>query len=259
VDIKAAVNYLEGLWTPEQGAFREAYGLNHYWQNDNYIASIVMSKYDPAKVQIQRSGILSGYTDIRWCLLTGDTIHFKQTPLILPDWMRYADLVVLQFLYLCSAGLQGQDGPPGAPTFYTRETLMGILGKMYGLEYPGYITDIASPFEAYTMYKLCIYALCALKFNYESLAEELINTVTQFQIQSGPQAGGIKTEYVPPDLQSKYPGLLGLANCETTSLCIIAQEALNSYKLKNGLMTGFGLAAAGAGAISLAVKWRSQR
>lgn len=237
IDIKSALNYLNHLWTPDKGAFREAIGLDFWYHNDNYVASLVMRKYDPPKYAVLQTGILKGYIDTRWCVLVNDIKNFKPSPQVLPDWLRYADLVELQFIYL---KLLGQS---------SASTLFGAASKMYGLKHPGYIFDKATPLEGYTNYKLCLFALCALRNNQADLAGRLIQTVSNFQVKSGEEAGGIKTEYIPPEWQGNYPQLLGLANCETTSLAIMAQDAFNSRKTNNAWMTGGGIAGALIGTV----------
>ena len=232
-DKSAALSYLRNcIWTPEKGAFREAYGIDKWWQNDNYVASIVTRKYMPELYEIAKSGILSGYQDNRWCVLEGDTVDFKVRKL--PDWMRYGDLVGLQFIY---------DYLVGDPEY---RLCFGILSKMYGLINPGRIYDMATPFEGYTTYKMYLFALCAIMYNHISLAKELLATANVMQFADGPQVGGVKTEYVPPEWADQYPHLAGLANCETTCLGIICEDSLNWHNTKNRLMY-----AGGAGSILL--------
>jgi hypothetical protein len=225
---EAALNYLRNcIWTPDKGAFREAFGIDKWWQNDNYVASLVTRKYMPDLYQIATAGILSGYTDTRWCVLIGNTTDFKSKKL--PDWMRYADLTGLQFIY---------DKLTGDPE---SQLCFGILHKMYGLHHPKRLYDMATPFEGYTTYKLYLFALCAIMHNHISLAEELLNTANEMQFTDGDQKGGVKTEYIPPEWTDRYPQLAGLANCETTCLGILCQDSLNSHKLKDGLMYGGGV------------------
>lgn len=236
----AALSYLRNcIWTPDKGAFREAYGIDKWWQNDNYVATIVTRKYMPDLYQIARDGILGGYTDTRWCVLIGNTEDFKSRKL--PDWMRYADLAGLQFIYDYKTGNRVE-----------AEICFGILSKMYGLFHPGRIYDMGTPFEGYVTYKLYLYALCAIMYNHISLAEEILNTANQMQFKEGPQIGGVKTEYVPPEWADRYPQLAGLANCETTCLGILCQDALNSHKLRSRLMIAGGVTATAAGGFTLA-------
>lgn len=235
-DRDAALYYLRNcIWTPEKGAFREAYGIDKWWQNDNYVGSIVTRKYMPDLYQIAVNGILGGYTDTRWCVLIKNTADFK--PRKLPDWMRYGDLVGLQFIY---------DYLTGDPEY---KLCFGLLSKMYGLVHEGRLFDMATPFEGYTTYKLYLYAYCAIMYNHTDLAEELLETANEMQFTSGPQIGGVKTEYVPPEWVARYPQLAGLANCETTCLGILCHDALHFHKLKDSLMYGGGVAAVLAGAI----------
>lgn len=242
-DKSAALSYLQNcLWTPEKGAFREAYGINKWWQNDNYVASIVTRQYMPELYKIAAAGILDGYIDTRWCVLLKNVADFKSRKL--PDWMRYGDLVGLQFIY---------DYLTGDPEY---KLCFGILSKMYGLKHPGRLYDMATPFEAYTTYKLYLFALCAIMYNHINLAKELMATAGEMQFKDGPQKGGIKTEWYPPEWADRYPQLAGLANCETTSLAIICQDALNSYNLKKRLMIGVGIAGLMVGGISLAYSRR---
>lgn len=242
IDIEAAYKFLDVLWTEEYGAYREALTFDKWWQNDNYVASIVTRGREPKRYQRQLEGILNGYTDTRWCILMGDTMNFKQSDLILPDWMRYADLTGLEFMFITQTGQQG--GP----------LLFGTLSKMYGLVNPGFFYDKATPWEGQTTYKLCLFSLCAMQYNYMDLAEELIKTVSRFQVQSGDEQGGIKTEYIPPEWKDRYPTLLGLANCETTSLAILAQQTLDSIKRRNILLYAGGSTALVGGVIAGRVK-----
>jgi hypothetical protein len=237
IDVAEAYKFLDALWTEEMGAYREALTIDKWWQNDNYVASIVTRNRDAQRYQIQLNGILNGYTDTRWCILLGDTGNFKESYLILPDWMRYADLTGLQFLYQVKAG------EPGGPL------LFGVLNKMYGLVNPGFFYDKATPWEGQTTYKLCLFALCAMQYNYMDLAAELIETVSRYQVSSGPEQGGIKTEYIPPEWSDRYPTLLGLANCETTSLAILAQRTYDSKKRTAALLYAGGVAGAATGGI----------
>jgi hypothetical protein len=227
---QAALSYLQNcIWTPEKGAFREAYGIDKWWMNDNYVGAIVTRKYFPDLYQIAKDGILGGYTDTRWCVLIKNTADFKSRKL--PDWMRYADLVGLQCIYDYLTGDQEY------------KWCFGILSKMYGLKHPGRLYDMATPFEGYTTYKLYLFALCAIMMRKIGLAKEIISTANAMQFTDGPQIGGIKTEYVPEEWADRYPQLAGLANCETTSLSIIVDDTLARYCLTNGLMVAGGVGA----------------
>jgi hypothetical protein len=153
--------------------------------------------------------------------------------------MRYADMVALQYLYLRAKW-----------DFKGADLHFGILTKMYGLYHDGYIYDAATEKEGYTIYKLCLYALCSLAHNRSDLAEKLLRTASQHQVKEGDEAGGVKTEYIPPEWECRpeYHQLLRLANCETTCLAILAQDSYNSFKLNKTLstVTGASLAAIGA-------------
>jgi len=246
IDVKAALSYLNnGLWNDEVGAFREATTIEKYYQNDNTLARLVMRKYDPQKAAILDEGLLKDYVDPRWCILDGDVTNF--IPAKLPDYLRYADLVELQYLY---QHLNPTEEPPSANLSF------GILGKMYGLKHIGFIYDMATPKEAYTTYKLLLFGLCAIRHNHMNLVKQLLETASQFQVTEENEStlrnwrldelGGIKTEYIPPEWEGNYPQLLVLANCETTSLAILLQDEYDFRMTSDILMIGAGI---GAGAI----------
>ena len=238
IDIKSALSFLDNLWSDELGAFQEAIGLPKWWQLDNYVAWLVMRKYNPERARIMEQGFIKDYICIRWCILNGDTVNFVQGYTALPDYMRYADLVALEFIYL------NQTGQAGAGVH------LGALSKMYGLHHEGHIYDMATPKEGYTPYKLNLFCMCLVKYNWMELAGRMLETVSQvFQVTEGAELGGILTEWIPPEWEDRYPTLLRLANCETTSLAILAQDAYNSKKSKDNLMYGAGIALGAAGAI----------
>jgi len=247
IDVKAALSFLNnGLWNDEVGAFREATTIEKYYQNDNTLARLVMRKYDPQKAAVLDAGLLKDYIDPRWCILDGDVTNF--IPAKLPDYLRYADLVELQYLY---QHLRPSDEPPSANLSF------GILSKMYGLKHPGFIYDMATPKEAYTTYKLLLYGMCALRHNKMGLVKELLETVSQFQVTMETtlrnwredELGGIKTEYIPPEWDGSYPQLLVLANCETTSLAILLQDEYDYRVLTDTLMIAGGVGTGSIGAM----------
>ncbi len=241
INIQSALSFLNRLWSDERGAFREAISLDNYWQLDNYVAWIVMRRYNPRRANLMRSGFIKDYTSTRWCILVNNTKDFIPSPQYLPDYMRYADLVALQFFYLQQTGRAGKN------------LHFGILNKMYGLKHPGFLYEKATPTEAYTMYKLCLFSLCATEQNWMDLSKQLLKTVSEFQVRDGDEAGGIKTEYVPPEWESNYPQLLRLANCETTCLAIMAQNCYDSRKRAELLQVGTGV---GMGMVGV---WRAMK
>ena len=251
IDVKAALSYLNNaLWSDEAGAFKEATTIPIYYQNDNTLARLVMRKYDPQKAAILDEGLLKDYIDPRWCILDGDVTHF--VPAKLPDYLRYADLVELQYLYQY---LYPTAEPPSANLSF------GILSKMYGLKHDGFIYDMATPKEAYTTYKLLLFGLCALRHNHMGLVRQLLETASQFQVTEENEStlrnwrldelGGIKTEYIPPEWDGLYPQLLVLANCETTSLAIMLQDEYDWRITSDALMAGSGIVAGAIGVSAL--------
>jgi len=147
----------------------------------------------------------------------------------------------------------------------------GILNKMYGLQVPGFMTDMATPKEAHTMYKLLLFGMCALRHNHMTLVKQLLDTVSQFQVTMDNQdtifnwredeIGGIKTEWFPPELTDYYHnpppegrGLLVLCNCETISLAIMLQDEYNWRTMSDSLMVAGGIGAGVIGASSLLYK-----
>lgn len=236
IDIDLAISFLnEKLWSDEAGAFKEAITIEQFHQSDNYLAWLVMRKHDPDRALTLEEGLLKDYIDPRWCILAGDVENFVPGPLALPDYLRYADWVALQFLYL----KQTKEG--------NQDIHFGVLNKLYGMRHEGFIYDRATPVEAYTMYKLCLFSLCSVSHNQMGLAKELLETVSEFQVREGDELGGVKTEYIPPEWEGMYPQLLRLANCETTSLAILAQERYTSRRDADWLMTGGGIASGIAG------------
>ncbi len=251
IDINAALAYMNRLWNEEVGAFREAVLIDSYHQNDNTLAWMVMRRYDPPKAERLRDGLLKDYIDPRWCILDGDAEHFVSGPEKLPDYLRYADLVALQYLY---RHYRPVDEYPSANLCF------GILGKMYGLKHEGYIYDMATKLEGYTTYKLLLYGMCALKHGHLELVKRLLSTCSQMQVRPdnentlpfwrGDEIGGIKTEYIPPEWEGGYPHLLRLANCETTSLAILLQSEYQDRLFRDALMTAGGVAGVVGGLIA---------
>ncbi len=168
IDIDAPLSFLYNqLWEPDVGAFKEAVSIDITHLNDNYLAWIVMKKHDPDRATIMKEQFLKDYLDQRWCILDGDRDNFKPSPTVLANYFCYADLITLEFL-----NLKAWHQFPQADLHF------GMVSKIYGLNHKGYIYDKATAFEGYTMYKLCLFALCAIAYNYGSLAKELVNTIS---------------------------------------------------------------------------------
>lgn len=232
IDKTAAVKFLtDVLWSEDRVAFREAIGIEHYWFIDNYVALMVMKKYDPERaVRLEESlpnleDYPRGYD--RWCILEGKTEEFRQSPDVLPDWCRYADLLALQYLYHHYAG-----------EFEEANRVYSLLLGQYDGRYitdlatrVGYITyppeeywKLEAKPEGHTMYKLCLLAMCSLHQQHPEVAKSCLDTVGDLQVKDGIEKGGIKTEWWNPEWGPKPPHLLTLANTETTSLAILAQD-----------------------------------
>jgi len=243
IDIKSALYFLDNLWSDEHGAFQEAITIPIWWQLDNYMAWLVMRKHNPEKARIIEQGIISDYISVRWCIFNDDLVNFVQSPDVLPDYMRYADLVALQFFYL--------DKTKGSLAGYH----LGILNRMYGLYHDGFIYDMVTSREGYTAYKLCLFSMCLVKYNLMTLAGQILDWVGQkYQVLEGAELGGIKTEWIPPEWEGQYPTLGRLANTETTALAIMAQDWYDAKKSSNNFMLGAGVGFGAIGAITRARK-----
>ena len=100
IDRKLALAFLnERLWSDEQGAYAEATTIPIYHQNDNTLARLVMMRHYPKRAEILKEGLLKDYIDPRWCILYGDATNFRPVADVLPDYMRYADLVALNYIH----------------------------------------------------------------------------------------------------------------------------------------------------------------
>jgi len=266
MDVKAALSFLDNvLWDEKRQGYREAVGIDHVWFLDNFAAWIVMRKYNPKRAEVLQRNFSTyenyPYGFSRWCILYGDTENFTQSPQWLPDYLRYADLVALQYLYC----------------WYTKnldkaKLLYGYLLNMrrYPANFPGgdamFLEDLATRVgyetfttdtykwliamnkpkpEGHTLYKLALLAMCSMKHRYYDVAKKCLEMIGKFQVgnKESPlykdgdpvnfpdnpliEKGGIKTEWWNPDYGPKPPWLKTLANAETTSLCILAQTEYN--------------------------------
>ena len=237
-DISAALSFLTSkLWNDEIGAFKEAVTIEKYHLNDNTLAWYVMRKYDPSKAHILKEGFLQGHIDPRWCILDGDTVNFTRGSIWLPDYLRYADLVTLEFLYHEFSKEAGKD------------IHFGVLNGMYELVHENFLYDMATSFEGYTIYKLCLFSICSVFQNHADLARKLLEHCSSFQVEDGEELGGVKTEWVPPEWDDRYPHLLKLANCETTSLAILAQDFYTNMQRRKRDLVIIGAASGSAGII----------
>ncbi len=261
MDVKEALQFLNNvLWDEARQGYRECVGRDYVWFIDNFVAWIVMRKYDPAKAEVLERNFKSydnyPYGFSRWCILYGDTENFTQSPKVLPDYMRYADLVALQYLYHWYKGeseraklmyaylmnmLVKPANFPGDAVFI--EDLATRVGyKTFTDETYKWILAMGKPRpEGHTLYKLALLAMCSMRHNRFDVAKQCLETIGKFQV-GNPQSelyrngdpnlfpenpliekGGIKTEWWNPDYGPKPPWLETKANVETTCLCILAQ------------------------------------
>ena len=267
MDIKMALDFLNNvLWNEQKQGYREAVGVEHYWFIDNFVAWIVMSKYDPKRAEvIQRN--FPNYENYpfgfdRWCILYGDTENFTPSPQKLPDYTRYADLVALQYLYhyykkdfnsakmmyayLLNMRKYFDSFPGNGKTLFLEDVATRVGYQTFTEELYNWLIAMNKPKpEGHTIYKLALLAICSMKHNRHDIAEKCLETIGKFQV-GNPESplykdgdpinfpenplvekGGIKTEWWNPDYGPKPPWLRTLCNVETTCLCILAQTEYN--------------------------------
>jgi hypothetical protein len=249
IDKKAALSYLnDRLWSDEAGAYAEATTIPIYHRNDNTLARLVMRTHAPERAAILEEGLLKDYIDPRWCILYGDVDNFVPAQTVLPDFLRYADLVALQYFYQYLR--PNPDAPPN------RNLSFGLLTKLYGLFHEGHVFDMATMKEGYTVYKTLLFGMCAIRHNRVALAREILDrTYELFQIKEENELGelgGFKTEWLAPEWEDnpEYDHLLHLANCETTCLAILLQDEYDARWNSDALMIGAGSAGIAAGGIA---------
>jgi len=255
IDIAAALSYLnDKLWNPERGAYKEALPPieEHYWFIDNYVAWMVMKKYNPERAAIVQENFSKledyprGYD--RWCILEGNTKDFKQSPDVLPDFGRYADLLALQYLYYHYSG----NASMGARLYamllsqYDGEFITDHATRVGYLEYPPeeYWVLRARP-EGHAMYKLALLAICSAHQNKPEIAKQCLDKIGEFQFKEGDEKGGIQTLWWNPEWGTKPEYIVYGSNCETTSLAILAQDTYNQALTFTELMTAASSALAG--------------
>lgn len=263
MDVKAALNFLNNvLWSEERQGYREAVGIEKYWFIDNFAAWIVMRKYDPKRAEVLQRNF-STYDDFpygfsRWCILYGDTENFTPSPQRLPDYLRYADLIALQYLYywytnnleraklmygyLVNMLVKPTNFPGNGEAVFIEDLATRVGYESFTAELYDWLVAMNKPKpEGHTIYKLALLAMCSMRHKRYDIAEQCLKMVGKFQVgnpesplyKDGDSAnfpdnpliekGGIKTEWWNPDYGPKPPWLKTLANCETTSLCILAQ------------------------------------
>jgi hypothetical protein len=271
MDVKAALDFLNSvLWDKTRQGYREAVGRSNVWFIDNFAAWIVMRKYDPAKADVLQANFYTYdnqfpdglYGFDRWCILYGDTENFTQSPQWLPDYLRYADLVGLQYLYhyykqnmdmaklmygYLTKMLVSPTNFPGNGSAIFMEDLATRVGyQSLTPELYGWLIAMDKPKpEGHTIYKLALLAMCSMRHKRYDIAKKCVEMIGKFQVGNPAstlykdgdpvnfpdnpliEKGGIKTEWWNPDYGPKPPWLQTLANCEATSLCILAQTEYN--------------------------------
>ena len=267
MDIKAALDFLNNeLWDENRQGYREAVDRSHVWFIDNFVAWMVMKKFDPAKAKVleehfytydNQFEVPSGlYGFDRWCILYGDTENFKQSPQWLPDYLRYADLVALQYLYYWHKGqlenaklmygyllnmIRHPSNFPGGNAMFLEDLATRVGYETFTQELYDWLIAMNKPKpEGHTIYKLALLSMCSMKHKRYDIARQCLDMIGRFQV-GNPESelykdgdpvnfpdnpliekGGIKTEWWNPDYGPKPPWLQTLANTETTCLCILA-------------------------------------
>lgn len=266
MDIKAALNFLDNvLWDPTRQGYREAVGRSAVWFIDNFVAWIVMSKYNPEKAKILEQNFdtydnqfpVSRYGFDRWCILYGDTENFTQSPQWLPDYLRYADLVGLQYLYYYYKGnadmaklmyayyfnmIVRPDNFPGGNAVFIQDMATKVGYETFTTELYDWLIAMNKPKpEGHTIYKLALLSMCSMRHKRFDIAKQCLEMIGRFQVGNSVselykdgdpinfpdnpliEKGGIKTEWWNPNFGPKPPWLQTLANTETSCLCILAQ------------------------------------
>jgi hypothetical protein len=220
--------FLAGLFDPQLELLPEYRGATTYWLfHDNYLAAKVLAPSHPALAQriagaIHRRGVTeSGKIEIlfgeakqplpfRQFRLT--EVHRQEDKLIktevagateLVGWQEYADL-----LFLAAIALANTDAPQA------RRHYDAGMATWNGR---GFHDRVAETSAQYATYKL---ALCLLTAERLRISCEFRQAVLERLLRQQADDGGWITDY---DAQGRPRGL---ANVETTSLAILALDAL---------------------------------
>jgi hypothetical protein len=266
MDIKAALDFLNNvLWDETRKGYRECVGRPYVWFLDNFAAWIVMRKYDPKRADVLQAAFPTydnyPYGFSRWCILYGDTENFTQSPQWLPDYMRYADLVALQYLYYWYKGMMDKAklmygyltnmivrpaNFPGGNAMFMEDLATRVGYKTFTEDDYKWLIAMNKPRpEGHTLYKLALLAMCSMRHKRFDMAKQCLEMIGRFQVGNPSselykdgdpvlfpdnpliEKGGIKTEWWNPDYGPKPPWLETKANTETTCLCILAQTEYN--------------------------------
>jgi len=213
---------------------------------------MVMRKYAPDRAEMVKATLPtlhdeeavvrqwgSGFN--RWCILEGNTEDLKRPSDVLPDYARYHDLLAIEYLYYTHIGewQNAQRIYALELTQYDGEFITDLATRVGYVYYPppDYWEIKALP-EGHTMYKLALLAICSIHHARFDIAKRCLGKIAEFQVgnqksklyKEGPveEIGGVKTEWWNPEWGAKPDHLLTLANTETTSLAILAQDLYNS-------------------------------